>query len=321
MNQYQKIQRQILQESINKYQEKFDNENKMNAVKAKASERELTDKYSYLAEAALSQRARINESTRFNTWSNDVKENLLFEFIMNIYDKCTNKILNESSGYSNLKCNLIQNFIKDTGASTLLNEFKRASNFLSEAALVIESAHKKIISNVDPKDKEYVIDTLIKKNVFDKINMANVDGICNSICSKVKDSIEDFVATNNENRIKISEVLKQAKNKIEGSKDDSIKESVNRISNVKIKAIENAPTNIFGEMVVNMCNNMYKIPVNERASITQSDGKLNMEYIVESCKCIYTFLEMLNTSRMHSFTNKELVDIITNIGKRYIYIA
>ena len=52
-----------------------------------------------------------------------------------------------------------------------------------------------------------------------------------------------------------------------------------------------------------------------KAAYVDSDGHLKMDAIVESSKVIYTFLEMLNTTKMVDMNESTVKDVLQNMFK------
>lgn len=287
----------------------------------KAFEDEL-EKRSALVESAMEATKTRRE---FFKWKNDVKEALLSEAIMSIFNDSFNKIYSEDSKFENLKQSLVHGFINESGVDNTIEHFKYASDMLAQYAEVIEEAYHEMTDKATPDC--CMIDTSAKDRFYDKLANADKANVTKQICGRVQDAVETFVTRNAANRQEIKDVLQATQDKIvaqqqKNSTDvttdqtpEEVAESFSQIANMKIRKIENTPVNLFDEMAYNACKNLYKIPEKERKDFTLENGKLDMETVMESCKVIYTFMEMLNTTRMHNFKPEELQDFVENVYK------
>lgn len=266
--------------------------------------------------AILENQANYNTKvSKYKDWSNSIRESLLADCIMSLFNESFNKIYSEDKDYDAIKQALVTNFIKEEGALNLVNKFKYASNFLAEYALLVEGFHKKLTEKVDKSCCDaYAIDPIIKDDFFTQLNLVNSEKVAAKIRERVTDAVEDFVIQNTENRIEIKDILQKAQENISKASNDQVKEAASINANRKISLIQSKPKNIFGEMVFNTCKNISTNP-EIRPLYTNESGSLNMDKIVESCKVMYTFLEMLNTAKMVNFNDDKIKEVICSIGK------
>ena len=267
----------------------------------------------------------VARKRKYSQWKNTIKEALLAEAMMSIVNKSFNKIYSEDARFNNLKNALVYNFIREEGATKLLEEFKYKSDLLAQYAMLIESTYHEITDKTS--DVEYSIDPEVKDRFYEKLANANISTVTNKICDRVQDAVETFVTQNANNREEIRTVLQQTQEKIDAAQQkvpatttdvtaaEEAADAYSQIANRKIRMIEERTANIFDELAYNACRNLYNLPADKRKEFTLENGKLDMEAVMESCKVIYTFLETLNTTKIHEFTPEELESLVENVYK------
>lgn len=256
----------------------------------------------------------IAKQKAFSEFATTVKESLMADYINYIYEGCFNKIYSEDSNYENIKGNLVMGFIKSEGVNKLLNRFKYQSEMLAEAALLIEESTKTILEKCADSKCSFSLDTCDRDNFYDKMMNASPEAVTNRIRARVGDAFEDFITKNAENRMEIKSILQQTQEKIDSTKNDAVKESYSAIAKRKISNINNKPKSVFEAVVYKLSKAAMTKPELKEAYL-DSDGHLKMDAIVESSKVIYTFLEMLNTTKMVDMNESTVKDVLQNMFK------
>lgn len=245
-------------------------------------------------------------------FASKVKNSLLTECIMHLYNECFNKIYSEDSKYDNLKKSLVSNLIEDYGVDRMLRRFRHQSEFLAETAYLVDTTYEAMMEKCNKDGDCYTICPVERDSFFSNLNLSNVDKIAEKIRDRVEDSVEEFITTNTSDKEKIKEVLQSTTDKVNNASSETTKAESTRLGLKRVKAIERRPKSIFNSMVYNMAEtalsdpdiiNMYKTP----------QGKLDMDSILESTKVTYTFLEMLNTTKM--VEESYMMDLIKEILK------
>lgn len=246
------------------------------------------------------------QKNKYFEFCSNVKKTLLIEAIHCIFNKAlhTPEYVTESD--VRISYGYITKFVEEQGVETLLREFKTKTAILSEFSNIINRHYKTIIEKADDKDATtFIIEDEEKAEFFEDIDTEDVEDIAMVIKQRVEDAVSQFVDDNASDKEKIKEIIAAAKEKIDGSKDDSVAESfriksINDSNDIRAKRSQT----IFENMVLSISRGSVK---NEALKeMFSSDNKLDMDKIVESARVMYTFLEMVNTCKMVN-VNKDYV--------------
>lgn len=254
----------------------------------------------------------VNINKKYGDWITSVKESLLFECVNKIFLEVFKgaKIGSNDPKYDNLKKSLVSSFVKSENVDSTINNMKYKSELLSEFALIINETMEKIKDKVNKNDENsYEIDTTVKDDFFSKLNMLNPDDVVGTIRTRVSDAIEEFITQNMADKADITDILQQAKERIDSSTDDAVKESYNMMAKKKINQIYDRPKNILGAMVYKLSE---AAAINEsvKTMYSNNDGTLDLDHIIETCEVLYTFMETMNTTKLMHFDENNIDDII-----------
>lgn len=231
------------------------------------------------------------------------------------------KILNESLGlqaintteYNLMKENLVVSFVKEKGAENLLETFKGTSVPLCEASLLCEDYQDKILLFVDEADdSECIVDSDEKKNFYNDLNKIDFSSISTAIKARVMGAISSYQQSNINLKSDLTEETQKAEEKITGAKTESVKESIEMKTKAKLNSIKkNKKKNILECMVYNISKAAL---LNENmSSYRDENGKLDMFKINENAKVMYTFLEMLNTTKLEKIDESYIRDVLKSL--------
>ena len=145
--------------------------------------------------------------------------------------------------------------------------------------------------------------------------------ITKKINERVCDSLENYVQANINDKIQLEELAEKTKERIENIKarnteekekiEKEITESYNRQVN-QIKNRTNRKVGIFEQLMHSVTRSI----VSEQSlleSFTTESGKLNVDKIKGKVTVMYTFLEMLNTTKMANVNESFIENIIKNV--------
>ena len=261
----------------------------------------------------------INSNQLYMNWLNGVKESLAYDCIESIYKSAVQENLAVGIAdrkYDGLKKNLITSLIKEyKSPDELINAMKYKSDLLSEYALLIEETVDKIKKDSNKDDQStYVIDTTIKSDFFDKLNMIKPDNVIGTIRTRVSDAIEEFITQNMADKADITDIMKQAQERIDAAKTDEIKESYNVLARKELTKIYNRPKNFLGTMVYNLAESAGhdKKPT---GFYKNENGTVDIDKIVESCEVVYSFLETANTIKLINFDEDRMKNLLNDLKK------
>jgi hypothetical protein len=249
--------------------------------------------------------SREARMAKYRQFSADTKKALLSECVYRLFNACLTKT-KETPQLEAVCRNMVNEFINENGCEDLLRHFRTASEMLSEMSLLVNRYHTIITEKAD-KDNEdsFKIDPETKDNFFEELDCVNADEVVYTVRNRVMDSMNEFIDKNTMDKMEITEVLKNTKEKIDMMKDtdspsaasEEVQESYTLNAKKKITNIRNnRPKGIFESMVTSLLKKTY---TNEDYKQIYMEGtQVDMDKVVENCEIIYTFLEMLNTSKM-----------------------
>ena len=292
------------------YRRNYEEFLKEQADQAEAYNRSKSATSSVMNEMFEYNRNKKAEAKAKRDFTAKLKASLLSECIMHLYNNSFNQIYSEDSKFENLKKSLVNNLIEDYGTDRLLRRFRHQTEYLAEVAYLVDTTYDAMLEGCTKDGDCYTICPVQKDTFFDKLNLSNVEKIAEKIRSRVEDSVEEFITTNTSDKEKIKEVLQSTNDKVNNSSSEETKQESARLGKRMIKAIERKPKSIFNSMVYNMAETTMKDPEILAMYKTES-GKLDMDTIMESTKITYTFLEMLNTTKM--VEESYLMDMIKEV--------
>lgn len=236
------------------------------------------------------------KAASFRKFSSDVKKSFLAECIYRLFDGSL--VVEESMNNERVKRVMIDRFLEENGVGNLLLQFKHKTLLLSEYSRLVEKYTNLVLESVDKNNEEsYTIDSTIKDNFFEELDLTDTDEVIDSIKVRVSDAVADFINSNIIAKSNIEETIKAAQANIDSAKTEELKESFELAAKRKITNQRvNKHTNVFEKFVTEMTKSVMK---NDKLKeMYMENNKLNMDKIVESCKIMYTFLETVNTSQI-----------------------
>ena len=237
-----------------------------------------------------------NKAANFRKFSSDVKKSFLAECIYRLFDGSL--VIEESMNNERVKRVMIDRFLEENGVGNLLLQFKHKTLLLSEYSRLVEKYTNLVLESVDKDNEEsYTIDSTLKDNFFEELDLTDTDEVIDSIKVRVSDAVADFINSNIIAKSNIEETIRTAQSNIDTAKTEELKESYElaakrKITNQRI----NKPTNVFEKFVTEMTKSVMKN--DNLKEMYMENNKINMEKIVESCKIMYTFLETVNTAQI-----------------------
>lgn len=243
-----------------------------------------------------------------------VRDGLLSEAMIKLYDKSLGNKMIYNKNNDIMKRNLVNNFITEESSLNLLENFGTRSYLLSETARVINKYTNIIVEkcknetidmvNIEPDDKD---------NFFDELDsIEDNEEVAAAIRMRVNSAVEQFMDDNIKQKAEMKEIIDNAQTRANAAKKDEVKESYNiqaksQISDLTSKRIKS----IFECMVYNVAESSL---INESMkNIYAKNNKLDMDLIVETCEVLYTFLEMINTSKMKRINEKYIYESLQGL--------
>lgn len=252
-------------------------------------------------------------------FKHDVKKSLIKKMLMEL---CVGSIPNYTQREYTICENLIENYINEVGEPTILKNMKFSENgFLRTCYDQIDKHFKAITEDATIEPETQYIDSNSLDNFWDDIDdTENVDDITSLIRMRVSDAEENFINKNQQDKENVKTVLQQTASRIQmakGTNDndyaEEVEESETRLAKNKIYQIQHeGHRSVFDRMVRNLSEAALK---NEDAKGTLIDesGKLDMDAIVESARCMYALLETVSTIQLEKVDVKYIEETLKSI--------
>lgn len=249
----------------------------------------------------------------------NVKKSLIKKMLMEL---CVGSIPNYTHREYSICENLIENYISEIGETALLKNMRFSENgFLRTCWSEINSHYKTITEDATrDEDTQYIDSGSLDDFWKDVDNTEDVDDITNLIRMRVSNAEENFVNRNQQDKENVKTVLKQTADRVQMAKDtndndyaESVEESETRIAKDKIYKIQHEGyRSVFDRMVRNLSEAAVKNK-DAKGSLIDENGKLNMDSIVESARCMYSLLETIGTIQLEKVDNKYIEDTLKSI--------
>lgn len=282
-------------------------------------------------ESAYSARERyLNDKKREKELMESKRE--YSEFISNARDyflvEAMNMILQESLSEDTTKENrdygkaLVEGFVKENGSIKLLSTFGNKSLLLAGIADLVKESHTKVLHSCKVgESKTFKISKTIEDNFFDRLVGLNDNKITEKINERVCNSIEDFVQSNVNDKLDLEELAEKTKEKINNIKArnteerQKIEESYTMQYNREVQKIKqrvNRKVSVYEQIMDSMTRS---IVGNEtiRESFLLESRQLDTGKIMGKVTTMYTFLEMLNTTKIVNVNESYIESVLKNI--------
>lgn len=235
------------------------------------------------------------------TVRNNLKEAFLFEAIKYFYNESSVQEI-EKDELQTTKDTIIMGFIKENGVENILNKFRKRdvvltdiANFVNEStrAIMEENEEKLKDSETDPEDIEVSTDD--RESFIDKMSQQKeeIEDVGAMVQTHVANNVEEFIASNVEDRQQIKDILDDVKEKVASIKAanadvaEQIKESKIMKARREIHKIKNSKKNILECMVNHLSKRV--IAENHQAFLDDRNS-IKMDKIVETAECMLTML-------------------------------
>ena len=235
------------------------------------------------------------------TVRNNLKEAFLFEAIKYFYNESSIQEI-EKEELQTTKDTIIMGFIKENGVENILNKFRKRdvvltdiANFVNEStrAIMEENEEKLKDSETAPEDIQVSVDD--RESFIDKMaqQKEEIEDVGAMVQTHVANNVEDFIASNVEDRQQIKDILDDVKEKVASIKAanadvaEQIKESKIMKARREIHKIKNSKKNILECMVNHLSKRV--IAENHQAFLDDRNS-IKMDKIVETAECMLTML-------------------------------
>lgn len=301
---------------VDLYNENLENENRIKSVKEsliKDKQKKQLDEEREIMEMTMS---TITRAQRATAKREGIKHTLLSEAMYGILDKSLGIQIRIPQTEA-LKKNLIDSFIKEQGVNKLLNSFTTKTYLLSEYSRIINKYTEVMVEsdcNKEECDDDIASTNSDLRDAFNsELSNDDQEEVIAFIKTRVDNTMNEFITNNMVDKAEIQEILQKYQEKMDSAKTEAARESCDMLCKREITRIRNKrEKNILESMIGIVCANTLKDDATKKL-YSLENGKLDMDKIVESCGIMYTFLEMLNTSKIVKVDENLIQDTLDSL--------
>lgn len=235
------------------------------------------------------------------TVRNNLKEAFLFEAIKYFYNESSVQEI-EKEELQTTKDTIIMGFIKENGVENILNKFRKrdvvltdVANFVNESTRAIMEENEEKLKDSETAPEDIEVSTDDRESFIDKMaqQKEEIEDVGAMVQTHVANNVEEFIASNVEDRQQIKDILDDVKEKVASIKAanadvaEQIKESKIMKARREIHKIKNSKKNILECMVNHLSKRV--IAENHQAFLDDRNS-IKMDKIVETAECMLTML-------------------------------
>ena len=274
------------------------------ALKESAQNREinmLNEEYNnYVNEAA---------STVYNRaeYLKNMKNALMTECIMKLFtESVTSPMTNQDKIIAR---NMVSNFVKENGASKLVNEFATKNYVLSEFSRITSKYYDKVLEKCECGDicgekyKELKLDNTIGTEFFSELEDIDTSDASKLIRDRVADAVSEFIDGNLAAKMDYEELISAAQDQIDKPAMSPQEESaalykMNMAQRAIIAKKNSREKNVLHVMAESLSKASYKNDALKKKYFIENNVEPDVDKIVDDATLMYTMLEMCNTMNM-----------------------
>lgn len=271
-----------------------------------------------------------DDAVDFLSFKQKVTDAYVVEALTVLVDNCLSPELIREEYHQKLVRQLVTNFVNEEGSSRLLRKMKSTSYLMSEMAYIVESTVQSVVEAAK-KDKSdsLKLDKEDKEKFYAKLEKVDADEAVTKITDRVRTQQQEFVNSNMEEKVELSNALNKTKEKVANVKDklaekmnskkeqetaEKIEEGYIYEGKRKIADIRSSKTkNIFECMVYNLSKSAM---INESANnVFVENAKINMDRIVEHCETLCTFITTLDSVKLIDVNESYIEQMLKDMKK------
>lgn len=237
------------------------------------------------------------------TVRNNLKEAFLFEAIKYFYNESSVQEI-EKDELQTTKDTIIMGFIKENDVENILNKFRKRdvvltdiANFVNESARAIMEENEEKLKDPETAPEDIQVSVDDRESFIDKMaqQKEEIEDVGAMVQTHVANNVEEFIASNVEDRQQIKDILDDVKEKVASIKAanadvaEQIKESKIMKARREIHKIKNSKKNILECMVNHLSKRV--IAENHQAFLDDRNS-IKMDKIVETAECMLTMLAL-----------------------------
>lgn len=264
----------------------------------------------------------------------DFKERTLHEFTSTALKAIYMTALSETMMFTgNTKLiaeSLIDKYINEheDGVYGLLNKMQGKTYLLNTIYEAVEDEAEKSNEDVEAENQEThdITDEGGKKeNILNKMeDEEDVEAAVNIIAQRITSAEEEFIRKNAEDKQKIEDLMKGMNERLQSAKRDpnvseEEEQEIEQESKIEIKnGIENIhnerPHTVFESFVEKLSTSVVSDDSKGMKELYFSEnGKIDIQSIVEASKCLYGFLEFVNTVQLEKVDSEYIKKVLAEL--------
>lgn len=303
-----------------------------NVYAQKQALRENKEKEKYDKIALMIEEARESQKLAETSYG-DFKDRTLHEFLTTALNSIYMTALSETMMFTNntktIAGSLVDKYINEHGgAQEVLNNMKGKTYLLDTIRETVEDEAEEAEAEVNPEDAEThdIPDEEGKKeNILNKLeDEEDVESAVNIIAQRISSAEEEFIRKNAEDKQKIEDLMRDMNDRLQAAKRDpnvseeeeqeieqeakvEFKRQVDSIHGERSKTVFESFVERLSTSVVNDdSKGMKELYFSE-------SGQLDIESVVEAGKCLYGFLEFVNTIQLEKVDNQYIEEVLANL--------
>jgi hypothetical protein len=245
-----------------------------------------------------------------------VNNALVTEALYKIFSESVDSEVGDDNASSSIMRAMVSQYVTENGYDNILNRMKTASVTTSCIYKTITETASKILEGVDKTDSNtFTITPEMRDEFFKSLDYSDSEAISDAIHQRVADAMDDFVTANTKDHEDITAALQQAQEKIGNvSEDDTeLRECYEMAAKRTATEVRNRPKGVLHSMIMATCESVMKHK--EMQDEFMVEGRLDVDKIVSRTKLMYTFMEMLNTSRIDKVDAAFIEGVIADLSK------
>ena len=264
----------------------------------------------------------------------DFKERTLHEFtstaLKAIYMTALSETMMFTSNTKLIAESLVDKYITEheDGVYGLLNKMREKTYLLNTIYEAVEEEAENSEEDVEAENQEThdITDEKDKKeNILNKMeNEEDVEAAVNIIAQRISSAEEEFIRKNAEDKQKIEDLMKGMNERLQSAKRDpnvseEEEQEIEQEAKIEIKAgIDNIHNERLHTVFESFVEKLSSSVVNENSNgmkelYFSEDGQIDIGSIVEASKCLYGFLEFVNTVQLEKVDSEYIKKVLAEL--------
>lgn len=267
---------------------------------------------------------RDTNRKNFDTFQEDVKNDLVGTVLKGIYMTALTETMTLTDTTKIIGEHLVDKYVKENGADVILRNMNGKTYLLDTLKNIVEEAEEEVMDKATPEDPEsQEVPEETKEKMFDKMEKEeDVDNAVEIIAQRISNAEEEFIKKNAEDKQKIQDIIDNINTRLQAAKEDpsnsdeDVKEIEHEMSleyNRKIEDIRESRAHSVFEVMIREFSDTIMRTKEGKEDYMEESGNLNMDAIVDSTKCIYGFLEFLNTVGLEKIDAQYIKETLNNL--------